>query len=981
MPLVYLPFERAFFFHDVSGSLPELLLPDREVDLGRTSARVRLALERSARQVEGTLLPLVPTVALLSRVEASRLAEMEPSLGSYALASKLALELVARERIVPSIRREGDSHEARWAVALAAPADAARARAIANAMPPSAHAVPVSARAAREVWAPHALLVRFFDDVADALVREAAAARPQEPAERWERRFAQALAAADSSFEPHGFVERTVVDDLDAWSRPAIGATEPLATAFRLELPTEGSDRFTLRFFVHPADDPSLLVDAAEVFAGPLDRLGAPFRNAERSFLLALGRASRVAPSLADCLREAAPSMLALDPVTAWRFLRDEAPALASAGFRVIVPSELTPHGRRRLRARMRLGARAKVAGVVEGASRLSLDDVLEFEWEAAIGDEAISKPELAALAAQKAPLVRHRGQWIAIDPDELAAIEARTDEGTGELGTREAIAAALTGEIELRGVRVSVSAAGAFREALDRLRDASARSGEPPAALRAILRPYQSRGLAWLGTLASLGFGACLADDMGLGKTVQYLAFLLDRLEHHPDRRPNLLIAPTSVVGNWEREVARFSPDLKVVRHYGTGRARDASDFPEGSDQLVVTSYGILRRDAALLSSIEWATAALDEAQNVKNAASLTARAARSLRAPLRFALTGTPVENRLAELWSILEFTNPGMLGTIERFRREVAVPIERYRSDAATDRLKRLVGPFVLRRLKSDPTIIDDLPPKNEMKVFCSLTREQATLYRAAVDEEMNRIATADGMERRGRVLALLAFLKQICNHPAQYLGETAPLDHRSGKLARVTEMLEEALAAGDRALVFTQFREMGILLAAHFTRSLETEVAFLHGGTPQKARDAMVQRFQEDRDGPRIFVLSLKAGGTGLNLTAANHVFHFDRWWNPAVEDQATDRAYRIGQTRSVQVHKLLCAGTVEEKIDRMLEEKRELAAKVVGAGERWITELDARALHELVALSTDAVIGDDDEDRNPEPARTGSEIRA
>jgi len=363
-----------------------------------------------------------------------------------------------------------------------------------------------------------------------------------------------------------------------------------------------------------------------------------------------------------------------------------------------------------------------------------------------------------------------------------------------------------------------------------------------------------------------------------------------------------------------------------------------------------------------------------LDEAQNIKNSASATARAARSLRASERFALTGTPVENRLAELWSILEFANPGLLGSLETFRRDFAVPIERYGREAAAGRLRRIASPFILRRLKSDPAIIADLPPKHEMKVVCTLSREQATLYKAVVDEELRRIASTEGMERRGRVLALLTATKQICDHPALYLSESGPLAQRSGKLERLTEMLEEALAAGDKALIFTQYREMGERLVAHLRAALGREVAFLHGGTSKVARDELVRRFQEDQLGPRLFVLSVKAGGTGLNLTAASHVFHYDRWWNPAVEDQATDRAYRIGQKRAVQVHKLMCAGSVEEKIDLLLEKKRDLAAKVVGAGEAWITELGGDELRELFTLSGRAVVAADaDEARDAAPA--------
>jgi superfamily II DNA or RNA helicase len=715
-----------------------------------------------------------------------------------------------------------------------------------------------------------------------------------------------------------------------------------------------------------------------------LEKLGRAFRDPQESLLEALGRACRLFSPLAGSLEEARPESVELDPAAAWSFLGDGAALLAEAGFGVIVPAELTAAGQRRLRLRMRVGGSGKkVAGVVAGAAGFALDELLAVDWEAIIGDEPLTARELALLARQKAPLVQFRGAWVAIDPRELGDIQERLARGTSKLTAREAIQAVLAGEVRQGALSVAVSAAGVVAEQVERLRNGGAEQLGAPRTLRATLRPYQERGLNWLVTMGSLGLGACLADDMGLGKTMQLLAFLLRQQdEARSDARPALLIAPTSVVGNWEREVERFAPSLEVVRHYGSARARSASDIPKQPGTLVVTTYGLLRRDAELLSSIDWSVAALDEAQNIKNADSATARAARALRASQRFALTGTPVENRLAELWSILEFANPGLLGPLATFRRDFALPIERYGNDDAARRLRRIVGPFILRRLKSDPTIIQDLPPKNEMKVVCTLTREQATLYKAVVDEELRRIESSDGIERRGRVLALLTFTKQICNHPAQYLGEGGPLSQRSGKLARTTEMLEEAVAAGDKALVFTQFREMGDKLVEHFSANLGCEVVFLHGGTSKRARDEMVRRFQEEPHGPRIFVLSVKAGGTGLNLTAASHVFHYDRWWNPAVEDQATDRAYRIGQKRAVQVHKLVCAGTVEEKIDSLLEQKRGLASKVVGAGEQWITELDGRELRDLFALSGEAVADADEEDAGPlAPSKPYTKARA
>jgi superfamily II DNA or RNA helicase len=972
MPLVYLPDAEALFLW---GSEPApRVFPNLQG--GETWSAAVVAPE-GLREAVGLKLPLVETMAELALVSAAELESLPGSVATWALASKLALELVAREQVVPTITRRGGRIEARWAAALAASDDAAKLGSLAESMPPAAHAVPVARDGTNAVWAPDALLRAYLDAAVDALVRASHGA-PSLPApsksgsrDGWAVRWSTALAGSQASFEPAGFAERSVVGELERWSEPALGARDRLRACFRLEPPAADGEDFMLRFLLQSPDDPSLLVPAAEAWKAKgrsLEKLGRAFRDPQESLLEALGRAARLFSPLAQALEEARPESVTLDPATAWSFLGDGAALLAEAGFGVIVPAELTASGQRRLRLRLRVGETSKkVAGVVSGAASLGLDELLRVDWEAVVGDHTLTARELSALAEQKAPLVKFRGAWVAIDPRELGEIQKRLARGPSKMTAREAIQAVLAGEVRQGELSVAVSGSGMLRDVVERLQSGGRRALGAPPALKATLRPYQERGLDWLATLASFGLGACLADDMGLAKTMQLLAFLLRRCEDvSRDGRPALLVAPTSVLGNWEREVERFAPSLEIVRHYGPERARSPEHFPEKPGTLVVTSYGLLRRDAELLSLVDWSVVALDEAQNIKNAASATARAARGLRAAQRFALTGTPVENRLAELWSILEFANPGLLGPLETFRREFAVPIERYGNDAAAARLRRIVSPFVLRRLKSDPSIIQDLPAKNEIRVVCTLTREQATLYKAVVDAELARIENSDGIERRGRVLALLTFTKQICNHPAQYLGERGPLGGRSGKLARATEMLEEALATGDKALVFTQFREMGDKLVDHLRASLACEVMFLHGGTSKSARDEMVRRFQDDPRGPRIFVLSVKAGGTGLNLTAANHVFHYDRWWNPAVEDQATDRAYRIGQKRAVQVHKLFCAGTVEEKIDRLLEQKRNLASKVIGAGEQWITELDSSALRDLFALSDGAVVAGDDD---------------
>jgi SNF2 family DNA or RNA helicase len=608
--------------------------------------------------------------------------------------------------------------------------------------------------------------------------------------------------------------------------------------------------------------------------------------------------------------------------------------------------------------------ARAQAAARSAG---LGLETLVDYRWELALGSEPLTAEELAELARLKVPLVRLRGQWVELDPERLArGLEFLERHGAGAMPAPEALRAGLG----LEGDPVPALPLTAV-EADDWLGDLLSGQAErrlapmgTPTGFRGRLRPYQERGLAWLSFLGGLGLGACLADDMGLGKTIQLLALLVAERAQGRDRSgrpaPTLLVCPMSVVGNWQREAERFAPDLEVHVHHGAERlaGEDLTRAVAEAD-LVLTTYGLAVRDQRALTAIEWGRVVLDEAQNIKNAAAKQAQTVRALKATQRVALSGTPVENRLAELWSIMEFLNPGLLGSAGAFRGRYAVPIERDGDEQAAAGLRRATQPFLLRRLKTDRSIIADLPAKVEMKVLCNLTAEQASLYQAVVDDMLARIEESDGIERKGLVLATMSKLKQVCNHPAQLLRDGSRLAGRSGKLARLEETLEEVLAGGDKALCFTQFAELGELLRAHLSGRFGREVLFLHGGTPKRRRDAMVARFQDEPE-PALFVVSLKAGGTGLNLTAANHVIHFDRWWNPAVEDQATDRAFRIGQRKDVQVRKLVCVGTLEERIDAVIEDKKALAELVVGSGEGWLTELSTQQLRELVTLGPEAV---------------------
>jgi SNF2 family DNA or RNA helicase len=738
----------------------------------------------------------------------------------------------------------------------------------------------------------------------------------------------------------------------------------PVRTCFRLTEPADpdGADPWRVEFALQSAEDPSFMVAAADVWAGAAGSLAGTADPVEE-LLAGLGGAARLFPELGGALREAAPSMLSLDMAGAFRFLKQTGPLLAGAGFGVLLPDWV-----RKARLGLKLTTRTRTQTANPAASaaqaRFGMRDLVEFRYDLAVGDQALDAGELAELARLKIPLVRLRGPWVELDDAHLAAaLKFLERNPPGSMSAADALTAGLglaglDDDVPLAAVPlVSVDGDGWLGDLLSGQADRRLQPVATPAGFAGTLRPYQERGLAWLSFLGELGLGGILADDMGLGKTIQLLSLIA--AQALPD--PTLLICPMSLVGNWQREAAKFTPDLRVHVHHGADRL-DGDELTAAltAADLVITTYGVATRDRAALSEVRWARVVCDEAQNIKNHATRQAQAVRSLPAAARIALTGTPVENRLAELWSIMEFTNPGLLGPAEKFRQKYAIPVERHADADAVESLKRVTRPFLLRRLKTDRTIISDLPDKQEMKVWCNLTAEQASLYQATVDDMLSRIEAAeDDISRRGLVLATMAKLKQVCNHPAHLLADGSRLPGRSGKLARLEEICDEIVAEGDKALCFTQYAEFGRMLQPHLAARLGCPVLFLHGGTTKKQRDEMVASFAE-MDEPALFLLSLKAGGTGLNLTAASHVIHVDRWWNPAVEDQATDRAFRIGQQRNVQVRKFVCVGTLEERIDAMIEEKKALADQIVGTGESWLTELSVADLREVLTLSPEAV---------------------
>ena len=921
---------------------------------------------RPLAQSKPALLPW--TVPVVTLDPCSALAALEGRVGDVRYGASMdylgdivgfARDLVARGRVLPTLERGEIGAVAEWRPVLQG-RDVVAVHSLVAAMPPVCRAAPGHDD-------PHELVTVAVRSLVDAAAREVLAAEVDLVPPRRGRRpkrlpaveaWLGALCTPDGRFDAEPGEVDALAEELSPWGEVGTGQTGPARATFRLTELAEQEPGWRLEFLLQSVEDPSLLVPAARAWddEGSLSRWIA---RPQELLLAELGRASRSYPELVPGLRQARPCALELDVEGAHHFLSVAAPVLDEAGFGVMLPSWWDE--RRRLG--LTLTAHTPVDGVVNKKSRFGRDQLVEFRWRLAVGDDSLTDEEIAALAETKAPLVRLRGQWVAVDPEQLKrGLEFLQRKRKGRKAVAEilTLAAAHPDDLDTPLPVTGVHADGWLGQVLDGTAAQSRRPVPTPAGFQARLRPYQQRGLSWLAFLSELGLGACLADDMGLGKTVQLLALEAVHRADDPGAGPTLLVCPMSLVGNWQREAAKFAPRLRVHAHHGRERLHGEMLREKLTEiDMLVTTYATATRDIDELADVEWQRVVLDEAQAIKNSLSKSAKAMRSLAAGHRVALTGTPVENRLAELWSIMEFLNPGMLGSSELFRTRYAIPVERYGQTEPARRLRTITRPYVLRRLKTDPAIIDDLPEKIEIKQYCRLTTEQASLYQSVVDDMMDKIENSEGIQRRGNVLAAMAKLKQVCNHPAHLLHDRSTIGRRSGKVIRLEEILEEILAEGDKVLCFTQFTEFAEMLLPHLSARFGTDVAYLHGGVSRKRRDEMVARFQSD-DGPPIFLLSVKAGGTGLNLTAANQVIHLDRWWNPAVENQATDRAFRIGQKRTVQVRKFICTGTLEEKIDDMIEEKKALADLVVSDGEGWLTELSTRDLRELFTLAEGAV---------------------
>ncbi|MBK5113115.1 MAG: DEAD/DEAH box helicase [Candidatus Heimdallarchaeota archaeon] len=723
--------------------------------------------------------------------------------------------------------------------------------------------------------------------------------------------------------------------------------------------PDKGERTWRVEFYLQNQDDISIIIPADDVWkskAGTISYLQEKFEDPQERLLKDLAEASTIFPKISESLETTFPSKVQLDDREALEFLEVYSVQLEDNDFGVFLPS-WWKNPNNRLGVTLDLGEEGSTAN--KSYSLFTYNSLIDFNWQFVIDEMKITLEEFEKLSELKVPFVQLRGKWIKLDQEELTEAVEFFREYYNNLRMNDILQLELENEDFLARKKFDLTVKGDFNDRIQRVIEKSRIENlNAPDNFVGTLRSYQEKGYSWLRYLKQYGFGACLADDMGLGKTIQVIAYLLQEKNEKPTNTPALIICPTSILGNWFREIQRFAPSLTTLIHHGSKRILDERFVGNASNyDLIITTYNLAQRDFDVLAQVNWSTIVIDEAQNIKNPSTKQSRKIKKLNGDYRIALTGTPIENRLTELWSILDLLNPGYLGSLRKFKEIYVTPIETKQNTQSIKQLARLVQPFILRRLKTDPTIIRDLPEKTEFKVYCSMTEEQCVLYEAVVKDLIKRLNGLEGISRKGLILAALTKLKQICNHPVQFMHEsTLDLKDRSGKLDRLIEMLTEVMANNEKALIFTQYAELGQLLKDYLQVVLDQEVLLLFGGTPQKEREEFIKRFQSTEDGsPKVFILSIKAGGVGLNLTAANHVFHFDRWWNPSVENQATDRAFRIGQKKNVFVHKFISVGTLEENIDRLIEQKKVLADSVIGTGESWLTEMSTEQLREILSL--------------------------
>ncbi len=939
-------------------------------------------------QVQGLAVEPAAATAWLSKLP---LSGRQPDLGDelrwWSHLQRWALSIIARGRWLPQVelsRGEGYPHRARWVPLLNREDDRRRLEELAAGLPLVATCAlpwreptgkrsnrttrlrPEAMRAANPVAScrPRSGRLRvanLLEELVDAQLRKGFEPNT-ESLDPLLATWQEALGSESGVITLSDEEAARLATASNHWREGVAGTVAAARACLELFTPTENNDLWELRFALQAEADPTLKVPATKAWGAgsKLLQLGeVQVEHPGEVLLEGLGRALTVFEPIERGLDSATPNSMQITPAEAFVLVRTAASQLRDVGVGVELPQSLSGG----LASRLGLAIKAELSKRSKG---FTLGESLDWEWKLMIGGVSLTLHDLEQLAGKKSPLVHHKGAWIELRPNDLKNAELFCN-ANPEISLDDALRLTATEGESLMKLPVHRFEAGPrLQSVLEQYHQQKAPDPLPaPEGFNGQLRPYQERGLGWLAFLNRFDQGACLADDMGLGKTIQLLAFLQHLKIEKELKRPVLLIAPTSVLTNWKREALAFTPELQVCEHYGPKRPSTASKLKQSlkNIDLMLTSYGLMQRDSELLEAIDWQGIVIDEAQAIKNSNAKQSQATRDIAKTgksnrFRIALTGTPVENRVSELWALMDFLNPNVLGEEDFFHQRYRLPIERYGDISSLKDLKARVSPFLLRRLKTDKAIISDLPEKVELSEWVGLSNEQQSLYQKTVEETLDAIARAPRGQKHGKILGLLTRLKQICNHPALALKEeTVDKDFliRSAKLQRLEEILEEVIESGDRALLFTQFAEWGHLLQIYLQKRWRFDVPFLYGSTTKTERQAMIDRFQEDPRGPQIFLLSLKAGGIGLNLTRANHVFHIDRWWNPAVENQATDRAYRIGQENRVMVHKFITSGSVEEKIDQMIKEKSRLADDIIGSGEDWLGSLGASELRELVTL--------------------------
>lgn len=870
-----------------------------------------------------------------------------------------ALSLVIKENYIPGLAFRDDKWLAQW---RPLPDDEQQAAffELAQRMPPSFRCLSGDPETEPQTSS-QSLAHILLEMLTDGIVRNYAIKPPAKRASSLHDAWLDALSYSDPVIRWKKEREiREFSQHLSGWSKQAALVSEsPFRLCMRLVEPEGEDEAWTIEYLLQSKRDPGILIPLSLLWSQKKvdkDSLAAVGFTGIQLPLMLLGQAAGIYEPIMQSLKQTPVSNLELSRDEVWQFLTQYAQALSYMGVGLLLPAWWQ---KREAGSKLSLNLNVK-SPKMESHAGMNLQSILSFDYRAALGDEELSLTELERLTRLKTPLVQFRGQWMYIDPSQIVhTFKFLKNQGDGEVMANDLVKIQL-GAMETPAPVNEIKLEGWISNLIGELTGSkSYRKLKQPTAFQGSLRAYQLRGFSWLSFLVSWGFGACLADDMGLGKTIQALA-LIQRERSQGEKRPVLLVCPTSVLNNWLKEAQRFTPELSVLVQHGTSRFKNEDFIKEASAYaIVISSYGMVFRDHAFLSKLEWAGVIADEAQNIKNPDTKQARAIRNLQSGYRVALTGTPVENHVGDLWAIMEFLNPGFLGSQNSFKDRFHKQITVYQNARVADKLKKMVSPFILRRLKTDKKIIGDLPDKIETKQYCLLTKEQVNLYQTVAEEVQRKVETADGIDRKGAILAALTRLKQVCNHPTHYYQDNSQLEGRSGKVERMLELLEEILENKGRTLIFTQYREMGEMLKRILEDRFGLEAMFLHGALTRKKRDEMVERFQSGDKAPWFFILSLKAGGTGLNLTAANNVIHFDRWWNPAVENQATDRAFRIGQTQKVQVHKLIVTGTLEEKIDELITRKQEISSQVIGTGEAVLSELSNSEFKSLIALSKEA----------------------